>query len=145
MAFSLARTGLLLLGLAALPAWAGSGPGSQSRPAAARTREAFRYPDGVAVCAGVVYVVDTDAQAVLAITPAGTVRTVLGAGLRYPTGVAAAPDGTVYVADTGTHSIKQITPTGQVSTLTDNLAYPAALALGPGGTLYVADAGTAPD
>ena len=131
----------------------------------------FSGPNAVALGPdGSLWITDSGNHRVRRISPDRKVSTAAGGGepgglgsradgpaaaarFRYPSGVAAAPDGVIYVADTGNHRICQIRD-GQVSTLAGGAAgkadgpgttarfqLPAALTLHTDGALWVLDAG----
>lgn len=144
---------------------AGSSEGYADGPAA---RARFAYPSGVAVAPdGTLYVSDCYNHRLRTISPAGSVRTLAGAGrlsyadgppalahFGYISGLAVAPGGTLYVADQQNHCIRRVAPDGTVRTLagTPQPGYvngpaavarfrnPAGVAVAPNGTVYVADA-----
>jgi sugar lactone lactonase YvrE len=136
----------------------GTGPAAQ-----------FDSPTGLAVnSAGMVYVADTDNDAIRTVTPGGVVATLAGApsvfgsadgtgsAARFynPSGVAVDSANNVYVADTFNQVIRKITPSGVVTTLAGTAGvtgsadgtgpaarfnYPAAVTVDSTGNLYVAD------
>lgn len=147
---------------------AGGEPGFADGPA---WKARFSGPNSLALLPdGSLLVVDSRNHRLRSISPHRSVTTLAGGGppggaggcavgpaadarFRFPSGVAAAPDGTIYIADTGNHRICRLR-SGAVTALaggTEGLQdgagagarfrYPAALALDPGGALWVADAG----
>ena len=105
------------------------------------TAAQFFFPTGIAVNAttGIIYVADSYAHSIRAITPSGVVTTLAGsasiaaiiaalnggyadgtgtnAQFSYPQGMDVDGSGTIYVTEFGGHRIRTITPTGIVSTL----------------------------
>ncbi|HEY0394275.1 MAG TPA: hypothetical protein VGD01_07240 [Candidatus Elarobacter sp.] len=135
-ALQLAALSALALASGALPAaaatvttLAGSGaPGVRDGAGAAAT---FLMPTGLAYLPnGDLLVADTAAQRIRAVSPAGVVRTVAGAGelepgrlsvpggyldgpaasarFNAPRGIAVGRDGTVYIADSGNHCVRTL-------------------------------------
>lgn len=107
------------------------------------TSAEFAFPRGVAVDAhGVVYVADTNNNAIRTVTPQGVVATIVSSGLNAPTGVAVIGS-TLFIADTGNNAIKSApTSGGDVSTITTGVSDPKKIAATTdGSTLYVADNG----
>ena len=130
----------------------------------------FANPSGVAVGAdGVVYVTDTDNNAIRRITSSGVVSTLAGsttagfvdgtgsgARFRKPWSVAVDSEGTLFVADSDNFSVRKVTASGLVTTLAGNGTQAFAdgkgddarfgaihgIALDAGGDLYVADVGS---
>ena len=115
----------------------------------------FNMPGGVAVDAGVVYVVDRGNNAIRKITRDGVVTTLAGNGTAgfangkgvtamffYPQCVAVDASGVVYVTDSGNGAIRKITSDGVVTTLAGAPTFggPAGVAVNAGGVVYVADA-----
>ena len=129
----------------------------------------FRGAFGVAADgSGNVYVADAGNNVIRLISPAGTVSTFAGTGVRgagngkdtatfdSPMGVATDQAGNVYVADYENHLIRKISPVGLVSTVAGKVGIsgftdgvdtaarfnlPEALAVDGSGNIYVADAG----
>lgn len=131
-------------------------PGFQDGPA---WQARFCGPNALAMDrGGTLYVTDSRNHRIRAISPAGVVTTIAGAGepggpggegngpateprFRYPSGIAVAKDGTLYVADTGNHRVCRIR-NGQVTTLVAApLQLPATLTLDEAGMLWVSDLG----
>lgn len=105
------------------------------------TAAQFFFPTGIAVnpTNGIIYVADSYAHNIRAITPAGVTTTLAGyddildvvaspnggyadgsgtaAVFSYPQGIEVAPDGTIYVGEFGGHKIRKITPAGVTTTL----------------------------
>lgn len=105
------------------------------------TAAQFFFPTGIAVNAstGMIYVADSYAHSIRAITPAGVVTTLVGyddisdvaanpngsysdgtgtaAQFSYPQGIDVDASGMIYVAEFGGHRIRKITPSGDVTTL----------------------------
>jgi hypothetical protein len=131
----------------------------------------FAGPNALALAPdGSLLVTDSRNHRLRQVTPLGKVSTLAGGGdpgsaggqaegpaavarFRFPSGVAAAPDGTIYIADTGNHRLCRLRD-GQVTLLaggaegqadgggpTARFRFPAALALDDGGFLWVADQG----
>ena len=108
------------------------------------TAAQFFFPTGIAVNAntGMIYVADSYAHSIRAITPAGVVTTIAGfddildvaaapnggyadgtgtaARFSYPQGIDVGGDGMIYVAEFGGHRIRTVTPTGVVTTIAGN-------------------------
>src|SRR5262249_8824576 len=79
----------------------------------------------------------------------------LQAQLRFPIGVAVAPDGSLYIADTYNNRIRRVAPDGLITTVAGNgtngsggdggpaiqaqLNEPFGIAVGPDGSLYIAE------
>ena len=149
--------------LAGSPGMRGSGNGTGGN---AR----FNQPRGVAVDQNeIVYVGDTNSNAIREITQEGVVTTLAGLGLLgsgsvdgagiaarffHPKGVAVDAVGNVYVTDSTNHTIRKVTPAGVVTTLagsagrtggadgTGSIArfhFPSGVAVDGAGNLYVAD------
>jgi sugar lactone lactonase YvrE len=145
---------------------AGTGAvGHTDGPAASAT---FNYPTGVAVdAAGNVYVADAFNNLIRKITPAGSVSTIAGNGLKgsangtgaaasfyYLEGIALDDAGNLYIADTFNNMIRKISTSGAVTTLAGNgggygfddgagasasFAEPQGITVDAGGNIYVAD------
>jgi uncharacterized protein (TIGR03437 family) len=154
--------GLALPACAAAPSFtiqtvAGSAPRDGPVPA---LEAQFAGAEGICVSPkGIVYVADTAAHRVRAITPEGLVETVAGAGeagfagdggpankalLHSPFAVETDAQGNLYIADYGNNRIRKVTPAGVISTLFGDgspaaLSTPRALALGRDGILYIAE------
>ncbi len=119
---------------------------------------------------GSLYIVDTAAQRLRKVNPDGIILTVAGNGnpgfsgdggfasaavLKFPQGVAVAPDGTVYIADTNNLRIRQVNTSGIITTVAGSgtvmplgdggpatnagLSVPIQVAVGPDGALYISD------
>lgn len=144
----------------------GSGaPGVVDGPAASAR---FLMPTALAYAPdGTLIVVDTAAQRIRSVSPAGVVSTIAGGGtlsadgvevepdyrdgpahsarFNWPRGVAVSKDGTIYVADTGNHCVRSI-KNGTVRTVVGDprrprapLGRPIGVAVNAAGDLYVAD------
>src|SRR3989442_762584 len=97
-------------------------------------------PGGLALSADgrTLYYSDLDRSRVVAFTPAGRVRAMIGQGvLRYQSGIAVAPAGTLYVADKPTGRVVAVW--GHRGTGRGALEYPMGIAVGRDGLVYVAD------
>jgi DNA-binding beta-propeller fold protein YncE len=118
----------------------------------------LRRPEAVAVSAdGTVYVGDTGNDRVCAIGPDGRARLVAGrggkvgspapaAGMRWPTGLAIAPDGTIYVTDAARRAVWCIANDGAADLLPGEPTWrPVALCLSADGTLLVAETHWSPE
>jgi RHS repeat-associated protein len=146
-----------------------------SRPA---LQANLALPSGIAATAdGGFVIVEIGGNRVRRLQPDGNMVVIAGDGqfgfagdggpatqarLRFPTGVAAGPDGAVYVADAGNHRIRRITPNGFIETIAGTspgelgiggfsgdgglaadaqLNNPRNVAVAPDGAIYVADMG----
>jgi hypothetical protein len=120
-------------------------PGAQSQGASATgtALATFQAPGAVAVDArGYVYVADTSAGTVTAISPAGA-SSVLPFTFTTPAGLAVDTLNNLYVSDSSAKAVYQIDPiTGAERTLPlGSLVAPAGLSIDPNGNLLVADPG----
>ncbi len=129
------------------------------------------FPSDVALGAdGTLYFVDRSNQRVRRVGIDGIITTVAGTGvggfsgdggpavaarIRFPDGIAVAPDGNLYIADLNNQRIRRVGPDGIINTVagTGNggfggdggpataaqLNYPDGIALGPDGRLYIAE------
>lgn len=148
-----------MAGLASTPGIA-NGPGPSARLSA---------PNGLATDnSGNTYIVDSTANTVRVISPAGIVSTLAGtanvtgsadgtgtaATFNNPNGVAVDGSGNLYVTDTGNSTIRRISPTGVVTTLAGKVgnsgntdgkgsaalfSNPQGIAVSKSGVVYVAD------
>ncbi|MEZ5402206.1 MAG: hypothetical protein R2729_21205 [Bryobacteraceae bacterium] len=120
---------------------------------------------------GNVYVADYDRHQVIRIGSSGVTTVIAGNGfatfsgdggpainasLRYPQGVAVAPDGSIYIADSGNNRVRRVAADGTISTVAGNglepfsgdggpataasVFSPLAMAFDNAGNLYIADA-----
>ncbi len=129
----------------------------------------FSNPSGITIGAdGMVYVADTDNNAIRRITPDGNVSTIAGssspgfingngssARFRKPWSITVDQTGTLFVADSDNYSVRKITASGSVTTLAGNGTRGFAdgsgaaarfgavhgIALDKGGDLFIADVG----
>ena len=111
---------------------AGTGVAGSTGDGGLAVHASLRSPQGVAVSGnGSILIADPAANRVREILPDGRIETLAGtgapgfsgdggpakaAGLDYPTGVAAEPDGNVLIADDGNYRIRSIAPNGIIST-----------------------------
>src|SRR2546421_2657629 len=92
-------------------------------------------PDGRTV-----YYSDLDRSQVVAFTPGGRVRAMIGRGvLRYQAGIAVAPDGTLYVADKHAGRVRLFSPAGASLAAWGHFRFVASIAVDASGDLYVTD------
>src|SRR2546423_6858386 len=99
-------------------------------------------PGGVALSADgrTLYYSDLDRSRVVAFTPAGRVRALIGQGvLRYQSGIAVAPGGTLYVADKHTGRVRVFSPAGAQVAAWGHFGFVASIAIDAAGDLYVTD------
>ena len=116
---------------------------SQGASATGTSLATLQAPGAVAIDArGYVYVADTSAGTVTAISPAGT-ATVLPFTFTTPAGLAVDALNNLYVSDSAAKAVYQINPlTNAERTLPlSNLVSPTGLAIDPGGNLLIADPG----
>jgi hypothetical protein len=101
----------------------------------------FSRPGGIAIdAAGVLYVADTDNDAIREVAPDGTVTTLAkGLGIS-PVGIAVDAAGTVYTGGWAGHALRKIAPDGAVTTFGPAvLNAPIYLKAAEWGDLYVVD------
>lgn len=133
------------------------------------TAASFKFPAGLALAPGALFVADTQNHRVRRIetaTSSATVSTLAGnstpgsadgvgasASFRFPRGLAASDSGYLYVADSMNHKIRRVTIEGQATTtagsgfsgwqdgpgLENAFSSPKGLAAGSQGKVYVAD------
>lgn len=114
----------------------GIGRSGYSGDGGAATAAQLQFPDGIAVdSAGNVYVADTAANVVRAISPAGIISTYAGQGtpgytgdggpavqaqLSAPMGLALDAAGNLYIADSGNSVVRQVSKSGVIVTFAGN-------------------------
>jgi serine/threonine-protein kinase len=115
-------------------------------------------PRAIAVDArdGTVFVLDTGASVVRAISPNGTITTFAGTGERgntgdggpatsatlfAPIGIALSNDGSLFIADTNNDRVRRVDHGGNIVPVLGGLSKPSRLAFGPDDVLYIADTG----
>jgi sugar lactone lactonase YvrE len=110
-----------------------AGGGTDSGPGRQRALSADIYPQGLAVDAGgSLFIADDLHNQVRKVTADGMIETVAGTGLpgrtgdggaavtatlKFPQGVALAPDGDLYIADTGNDRVRRVSRDGSISTI----------------------------
>lgn len=116
----------------------------------------FQYPNGIATDPnnGNIYVTDSGNFRVVALTPEGKVRWLLGipqddpntSVFGLPKGIAVAPDGRVFVTDTFAHKVrifdsdgKMISEFGERGTADAQFNFPEGIAITPSYRMYLVD------
>ncbi len=98
------------------------------------------YPEAVAVDgAGDVFIVNTEHNRVVEVTPLGVQRTVPASGLNSPFGVAVDDAGDVFIADTENNRVLKVTPGGVQTTVGSGLNYPYGVGVDGAGDVLIAD------
>jgi len=147
--------------------WGFSGDGGPA------TEASFLFPTGIALAPdGSLYISDNRNHRIRRVAVDGIVTTVAGTGvqgyagdggaavqaqLRFPTGLAFAPDGSLYIADASNHRVRRVGPDGIITTVAGRgavsnrdygdggpadqagLEVPFNVSLGPDGSIYISD------
>ncbi|MFA5802605.1 MAG: SMP-30/gluconolactonase/LRE family protein [Thermoleophilia bacterium] len=115
----------------------------------------YDFPNGIAADSnnGNIYVADSLNRRVVALTPEGKVRWMLGvfsegnaSVFQLPRGIAVGPDGRIFISDTHSHKIVVVDPDGKLlsifgqrGTADAQLSFPEGIAISPSYRMYLAD------